>query len=526
MIKNKVATLAKNLKTNKDVRTQSIQLITELAGVAASVTNGNHSFKLQRLISRTTLGFSTAVVLRTLIQIIQENSKVEELEPIPDQFFVRVFHGEVLFNEIKNHIRKNYTKQIAVDSNTEPEVVYQSLNIADHYNHESDETCETVADLPPHLRALVEGTDSNKGVHVYIEPRTLVESVLHLGDEYVTVRFVNRTPPPQPKMVQRGDGTVSWEEPKESGSRRGMGSDFAKKLESQDSYLFECWTIEERDAVYKFLLELAPKAHNIRSDNEVVRGSADIYVADAKGSGSWSQIPARTADTVILPDGQLTEIVREIRTFLQYEKLYYMLGVPYHHGVMLSGAPGTGKSSAAQAIASELHMQTYSASLSTLESNDAFLKFIKNVSTNSVVLLEDIDVASAVTRSDGGGVTMETLLNVLDGVLSPHGCVFILTTNYLDKIDPAVVRPGRIDATYDITYLIDEQFERLCRKFMQIKDDVVLDLPSVEGLNITPAAIVGVIKKYIPNLSDALPHVTAFVDEKRVAAMEKSLASK
>lgn len=525
MIKNKVATLAKNLKNNKDVRSQSIQLITELAGVVTSASNSNHSFKLQRLISRTTLGFSTVIALRTLIEIVMEHSKETILEKLDPQYDVRVFSNDLLFTEIKNHIVKNYTRKVQVDGNTEHHIVMRSMNIADHYNEDTDDTAASVDELPDYLKALVEGTEGNQGVHIYVEPITITETYFDIADFKIEVEFVERKPVPKdPKQ-----DSVMVDVSEYTGSSRGNrdNKSLSKMLQDRDSYLFRCYSIAERKAVQKFLLELGPNAHNIGKERDNYRGSADIYVADATGGGSWSSIPARTADTVILPSGLLDEMVKEIKNFLNYEKLYYMLGVPYHHGIMLSGAPGTGKSSAAQAIASELHMQTYSVSLSTLESNDAFLKFIKGVSQNSVVLIEDVDVASSVStdRSDAkGGVTMETLLNVLDGVLSPHGCVFILTTNHIDKFDPAVIRPGRIDATYDITYLVDEQFERLCRKFMQLKDSVELDLPSVEGLRITPADIVGVIKKYIPEIADALPHVIQFVEDKRVASLESAFA--
>lgn len=523
MIKNKVATLAKNLKNNKDVRQQSIQLITELAGVATSVSNGNHSFKLQRIINRTTLGFSTAIALRTLIEIIREHSKEQMVFEETDKYDVRVFNNDQLFNEIRNHIKKNYTSKVAVDGTKESHIIMRSMNITEVWSDEKDADCESVEDLPKDLQILLDGTDGNKGVHVYVEPLTITESVLDIGGFKIEAQYVERKPAPKPEKNTNALTDFSFE-PRSS---RARGESLEKLLEERDSYLFKCNTLAERKAVQKFLLELGPSAHNVGREQKEYRGSADIYVADASGGGSWSSIPARTADTVILPDGLLDEMVKEIRTFLTYEKVYYMLGVPYHHGIMLSGAPGTGKSSAAQAIASELRMQTYSVSLSTIESNDAFIKFIRGVNENSVVLIEDIDIASAVgERTDAkGGVSMETLLNVLDGVLSPHGCVFILTTNYLEDLDPAVVRPGRIDATYDVTYLIDEQFEKLCRKFMQIKDHVELDLPSIEGLKITPAAIVGVIKKYIPELQDALPHVIKFVEDKRtVLELEASLA--
>lgn len=532
MINRKVATLARNLKNNKNVREQSVSLIRELAGVASNVSSGNHSFRLQKLISRTTLGFSTAVALRSLIEIIIENTREEEYEPPVDLFFVRVFSNDNLFNAVSEHIKVNYTSKIKVDSNVEPEIVFQSLNLRDYIDTEEEEL--SVKNLSKSLQTSLEGAPENRGVYVYVEPFTQVETYMNIGGFQIQAEYVERQPiPPQNKS---GNGTTAdlWGQeglkmPEPIGTRRGSRSTkdstkLEKKLQQFDSYLFKCYSLEEREAVQKFLLELGPKAYYIGNGDEesTYRGSSDIYVADKKGEGEWSSIPMRTADTVILPEGLFEEIVREIKTFTTYEQIYGMLGVPYHHGIMLHGSPGTGKSSAAQAIAASFRRQVYSASLGIFENDDAFVKFIRRVNSNSIVLLEDVDCAkAAVSREENqNGVSMETLLNVLDGVLSPHGCIFILTTNHPENIGEAVVRPGRVDATYSITYLVDEQFERLCRKFMRLKDDVELNLPSVEGLNITPAEIVGEIKKFIPNIADALPQVIAYVEEKRAKLLE------
>lgn len=528
MIKSRALALAANLKNNPTVRKQSIQLITELAGVAASVSNGNHSYKLQRIISKTTLGFSTAIALRSLLEIILENSQIQKIVS-EDQFYIRVFNNDVLFNEIERHIKQNNTQKVAKDTAAATEITFQSLNIRDYIDE--DET-PTLDNLNVDIRSQVEKFDNVKGVYVYVEPEEVVEAKVEIGGFKIEVEKVDRLPKPAENTISLMDLD---EEPGWAPKKRGSSSRKApavsaldKKLQRWDSYLIKAKTLEERDAVYKWLLEMGPKAHRIDRDEEGgYRGSTDIYVANADGSGGWSSIPARTPDTVILPEGQMEEIIREIKVFTGYEQIYAMLGVPYHHGILLSGSPGTGKSSAAQAIASALHRSTYSASLATFESNDAFIKFIKQVSPNSIVLLEDVDVAKASTSrdADNKGVTMDTLLNVLDGVLSPHGCIFILTTNHIENLGEAVIRAGRVDATYDITYLVDEQLERLCRKFMKIKPDVDLELPSLEGLKITPAEIVGVIKTRIPHVADALPDIRQFIENKRIEVLEKAVTA-
>ena len=83
---------------------------------------------------------------------------------------------------------------------------------------------------------------------------------------------------------------------------------------------------------------------------------------------------------------------------------------------------------------------------------------ILSVPTTSIILLEDIDCVSntidkdgSIDLSDKNKVTKAGLLNILDGVLTPDGRIFILTTNKPEPLDAVLIRPGRID--------IHEKFE-------------------------------------------------------------------
>jgi len=497
--------LVSNLKSNKEARSDAFQLIGQLSSAVTSVTSFGENQKLQNIIAKTTLGYSTYVALRSLTKIIRENSKPRFVERESEEYYVRVFATDVLYNAIEAYVTENtVTKHLPME-----EMVMKTFN-ASGYEDE---------DFTPSQKLLVENNPTNHGVTLYREtyPETTIN--LTFGGHHVVVDKVDPAPKPMPKMGMTMGGYLE-EEPVERDvrPRSKRTQSLEKKLELHASYLFKCKSLEAQKAVVDFLYELGPKAHGVGKNNQSgYRGHTELYIAREDGRGDWSNIPARTPETVILPENLMEEIIGEIKKFLQYESIYTMLGVPYHHGIMLSGAPGTGKSSAAQAIASALQMTTYVVSLSTMENNAAFTRFIDGVGQNSIVLIEDIDAAKAAKpgETDVKGVTREVLLNVLDGISSPHGCLFIVTTNHPEKLDEAIKRPGRIDATYDITYLIDEQFERLCKKFMMLDPYEKLDLPSVEGLNITPAEIIGEIKTFIPNLSDALPRVIEFVNEKR-----------
>ena len=75
------------------------------------------------------------------------------------------------------------------------------------------------------------------------------------------------------------------------------------------------------------------------------------------------------------------------------------------------------------------------------------------VPSQSIVLLEDIDsafvnrVESSAVKSAYDGlnqVTFSGLLNMLDGVASTEARILFMTTNYIDRLDPALIRPGKV----------------------------------------------------------------------------------
>jgi chaperone BCS1 len=113
-----------------------------------------------------------------------------------------------------------------------------------------------------------------------------------------------------------------------------------------------------------------------------------------------------------------------------------------------------------------------------------------------MLLIEDVDVAhSAKERDDRGkGVSLTGLLNVLDGVLTPHGLIKMLTTNNIDALDPAVIRPGRADVIENVGYLVNDQLMRLLDVLVPRVTEPYT-MPSVEGLELTAADVVDVIKQ-------------------------------
>ncbi len=166
--------------------------------------------------------------------------------------------------------------------------------------------------------------------------------------------------------------------------------------------------------------------------------------------GDWETLesmPQRGLDSVVLPPGQLDYLVADVQRFLNNEKEYVRRNIPWHRAHLYEGPPGTGKTSAAHAIASHFGMDVWYLPLADIKKDGDLLRLITRVGPRSMLLLEDIDVFHAATKRNDAdsGVTLSGLLNALDGVASPHGLFSVLTTNDPQVLDHAVIRPGRVD---------------------------------------------------------------------------------
>ena len=183
----------------------------------------------------------------------------------------------------------------------------------------------------------------------------------------------------------------------------------------------------------------------------------------------------RPLDSVILSNGLMEEMLEDARTFLARRDWYVQRGIPYRRGYLLHGPPGTGKSSAVVAIASALQMDIAILSLgdSSLDDN-GLAELFSSIPVNSLVLIEDIDCAF-LERKEGDDkrskVTFSGLLNAIDGVAAGEGRLLFATTNHIQRLDPALIRPGRIDRKIYIGFATTEQAEKLFFRFFPNADE-------------------------------------------------------
>lgn len=184
---------------------------------------------------------------------------------------------------------------------------------------------------------------------------------------------------------------------------------------------------------------------------ELTKLSIFSYVVNNNGWELVSKKKPRSIDTVFLPQATKDSVVNDLEMHLSDDakEWYEEHGIPYKRMYLLYGSPGSGKTSLIQALAGHFYMNVcFMQPTSPYFTDDILQRALKEAPKNSIIVLEDIDAFFGEDRQAHGyrgGLSFSGLLNGLDGVATPQGLVFMMTTNHPEKLDAALIRDGRVD---------------------------------------------------------------------------------
>lgn len=223
----------------------------------------------------------------------------------------------------------------------------------------------------------------------------------------------------------------------------------------------------------------------------------------------------KTMDDVIIPEDIRNKITTALDSFVSKREWYKEHHIPYHFGILLHSEPGSGKSSLAQAITRYLRADMY-----VLSGDDLFNlpdminsvlphKPMTDEETFQVILVEDCDCGfkksddkEKFTMTDWNGRGskrkngLASVLNCLDGLNAPTNTVYIFTTNHIEELDPALIRPGRFDLSIEVPFLNRETLADFFNRFYGESPDLSnISIP--DGLTI-PELQVKVMEGYNP----------------------------
>jgi hypothetical protein len=245
---------------------------------------------------------------------------------------------------------------------------------------------------------------------------------------------------------------------------------------------------------------------------------------DQLGKGTSPLSPGRSTDKLYFPE-PVRKLIREVGMWRKLRDWYQARDIPWKRGWVLYGPPGTGKSAVTRAIAEDLDLPLFVYSLGQMLNEELEQSWAEmQAHVPCIALFEDFDnvfhgrenvygkpkLADLIAASAAGGgnaagsdtnggaangqssvlntgrLSFDCLLNCLDGVEKSHGIFTVITTNHIDKLDPALgrprkkedgtvefisTRPGRIDKAIELGYMDDADKLRLARRIFFDNED-------------------------------------------------------
>ncbi|KAI3519214.1 hypothetical protein L1887_08241 [Cichorium endivia] len=268
--------------------------------------------------------------------------------------------------------------------------------------------------------------------------------------------------------------------------------------------------------------------------------TVDTMMVRSNCPSMWSPVnldhPANFA-TLAMDTDVKEMVMKDLDRFIQRREYYRKVGKAWKRGYLLYGPPGTGKSSLIAAMANYLNFDIYDLELTDIRSNSDLRRVLLGTANRSILVVEDIDCSVELHDRMGAGaarsfprqnqgwgfheerkVTLSGFLNFIDGLWSSCGDerIIIFTTNRKDKLDPALLRPGRMDVHINMSYCTPCGFRLLVSNYLGITEHNLFN--EIEDLickvEITPAEVAEqLLKDSDPDI--ALGGLIDFFDVKR-----------
>ncbi|KAJ8533603.1 hypothetical protein K7X08_006927 [Anisodus acutangulus] len=216
----------------------------------------------------------------------------------------------------------------------------------------------------------------------------------------------------------------------------------------------------------------------------------------------WSQVVFEhpsTFDTLAMDPNKKQEIMDDLETFSKSKEYYAKVGKAWKRGYLLHGPPGT-----------------------AVKDNTELRKLLIDTTSKSIIVIEDIDCSLDLTgqrekkkdekeeekdekdvikekvkklgaEKKQSEVTLSGLLNFIDGLWSAIGSerLIVFTTNFVEKLDPALIRRGRMDKHIELSYCCFESFKVLAKNYLDVEshDHFPEIRRLLEETNMTPADV-------------------------------------
>lgn len=182
-----------------------------------------------------------------------------------------------------------------------------------------------------------------------------------------------------------------------------------------------------------------------------------VYRSSSKGYfENCGKVYAQDIDNnVYIPKDIKNSLISHIENFIspKTKERYLKYGRIYKTSIMLTGVPGSGKTSIVKAIASKYDRPVYVFNFTKELNDEGLINLMREIKNDSIILFEDIDAFFVDREPQKINISFSALLNVMDGIYgSTSGCITFITANNPDRLDSALIRPGRVDKIIKFDY--------------------------------------------------------------------------
>ncbi|KAM5546620.1 AAA-ATPase [Rosa sericea] len=323
--------------------------------------------------------------------------------------------------------------------------------------------------------------------------------------------------------------------PKKSKSKQSSAGDDEEEVE----WCFELMFSEKHKAkvIDSYIPYVFAQAESIKQGEKALKlhcSGRDHY---GTSKSCIDLVHPATFETIAMDSELKKMIIDDLDMFVKRREFYKKVGKAWKRGYLLYGPPGTGKSSLIAAMANYLQFDIHDLELSGIRDNSDLRRVLLSTTNRSILVVEDIDCSVKIKNRESAQpskpsnsldcsptskFTLSGLLNFIDGLWSSCGDerIIVFTTNHKEKLDPALMRPGRMDVHIHLSYCTPSGFRTLASNYLGIHETNTHHLcGEIEGLiesaEVTPAVVAKELMKS-NDTNVVLDGLVKFLKEKKV----------